>query len=194
MGGTVPIAVIALRAARGTLGANPVAEALNELGLVALIFLLGSLAMTPLQALFRWNWALRVRRMVGVLAFSYATLHLSTYAVVDQEVDLGAILGDIAQRPFIFVGFAAWLLILPLAVTSTDAIVRRLGFARWKRLHRLAYLAGALGVVHFFLRVKRDVSEPVVYGILLAIAFAIRLGAYVRKRSVRRLRDAARQT
>lgn len=192
VGGTAPLAVIGLRALRGTLGANPVAEAMNQLGLLALVFLLTSLAMTPLQIAFKWNWALRVRRMVGVFSFFYASTHFATYAFVDQGVDVGAILADIGNRPFIFVGFAAWLLLLPLAVTSTDGMVRRLGFARWKRVHRLAYVAGGLGVVHFFLRVKRDVSEPIVYGLLLAAFLVYRLVDAARKREAKRLRALAR--
>jgi len=191
-GGLVPLAGIVLRAARGTLGANPVAEALNELGLLALIFLVGSLAMTPLKILFGWNWAIRVRRVVGLMAFAYACLHVATYAAIDQGVDLGAIVADIGKRPFIFVGFAAWLLLVPLAITSTDKMVRRLGFVRWKRIHRLAYVAGLLGATHFFLRVKKDVTEPVVYLVLLAAFLSLRVYESRRKAAAKRARAAAR--
>lgn len=186
----MPAIGIAIRAWRGTLGANPVAEALNELGLLALVFLVASLAMTPLRLRLKWNWALRVRRMLGLFAFFYATAHFTTYAVVDQGVDVGAIVADIGTRKFIFVGFAAWLLLVPLAVTSTDRMVRRLGFARWKRLHRFAYVAGALGVVHFYWRVKRDTTEPWIFGILLGAFFVVRIVEAARKRAAKRVRAA----
>jgi methionine sulfoxide reductase heme-binding subunit len=185
VGGGVPFVSILLRAARGSLGANPVAEALNELGLLALVFLIASLAMTPLKAMFGWNWCVRVRRLVGVTAFVYASLHLLTYALLDQGLDLGAIFSDIGRRKFIFIGFATWVLLVPLALTSTDRMVRRLGFVRWKRLHRLTYLAGVLGVVHFFLRVKKDVSEPLVYGLVLALLLAARWVEAGRRRTPR---------
>jgi len=189
VGGSAPFGWLLLRAARGQLGANPVAEALNQLGLLTLVFLIASLAMTPLKIVFGWSWPVRVRRLVGVMSFCYASAHFATYALVDRGLDLAGILGDIGERPFIFVGFSAWLLLVPLAVTSTDRMVRRLGFVRWKRLHRLAYLAGSLGVVHYFMRVKKDVTEPVLYGVLLAVLFGARL--YEARR--RKARKAARQ-
>lgn len=170
----MPLLTIVTGLYRGTLGANPVAEALNELGLLALVFLVASLACTPLKALTGWAWPIRVRKTLGLCAFFYASLHLITYAAVDQFLDLPAIGKDIAERPFILVGFAAFLILVPLAITSTARMLKRLGFARWKALHRLAYAAGVLGVVHFFLRVKKDHTEPVVYGALLAVLFAVR--------------------
>ncbi len=184
-GSGAPVALMVLRAAQGELGANPVAEALNQLGLLTLVFVLGSLAMTPLKVVFGWSWPIRVRRGVGVTAFVYASLHFTLYAVVDQGLDLGAVLADIGNRKFIFVGFTAFLLLVPLAVTSTNRMVRRLGFERWKRIHRLAYLAGILGVLHFLMRVKKDPTEPVVYGVILGILFAIRIVAW-RRRAARK--------
>jgi methionine sulfoxide reductase heme-binding subunit len=188
VGGAVPLAWMIVRAVRGTLGSNPVAEALNQLGLLALIFLMGALAMTPLKLVFGWSWPIRVRRLVGVYAFFYATLHFLTYAVIDQGLDLGAVIADIGTRQFIFVGFATWLLLLPLAVTSTNRMVRRLGFVRWQRIHRLVYLAGVLGVVHFLMRVKKDVTEPVIFGMLLFVLFFLRIRAAQRKRAAREAR------
>jgi len=174
-GGFVPAAVIALDEATGALGADPIAAALNQLGLLALTFLILALACTPARLLFRWTWPARIRRALGLWAFAYATAHVLTYAVLDQGLDVGAILEDIAERWFILVGFMAWVLLVPLAVTSTDASVRRLGHANWQRLHRLAYVATALGVVHFTLRVKRDLTEPLIYGAVLAALLALRL-------------------
>ncbi len=182
-GAAVPGLAIVAGLFRGTLGANPVAEALNELGLLALVLLVASLACTPLKAVTGWTWPLRVRKALGLAGFSYAALHLATYAGVDQLLDVRAIGKDLVERPFILVGFTAFVLLVPLAVTSTAGMLKRLGFARWKRLHRLAYVAAALGVVHFFLRVKKDVTEPAVYGALLAALFVVRIGVFVRERT-----------
>ena len=183
VGALVPVAAIALGAWRGELGADPIAQALNQLGLVALVFLVAALACTPLRALFGWTWPIRLRRMLGVLAFVYAALHVTTYVALDQTFDWAAIFADVTKRRFIFVGFAAFVLLVPLAATSTNASVKRLGFAGWKRLHRLAYLAPALAVLHFVWRVKKDVSEPAIYGAVLAALLAVRAVDYWRSRS-----------
>lgn len=182
VGALVPLAAIVLRGLRGELGANPIAQALNQLGLVALVFLIAALACTPAKLLCGWTWPFRLRRMLGLLAFFYASLHLATYVGLDQFFDWRAIAKDVAKRPFIFVGAAAFTSLVPLALTSTNGAVRRLGFARWKLLHRLAYVAPALGVLHFFWRVKKDVSEPLAYGAALAALLAIRLVVLVRAR------------
>jgi sulfoxide reductase heme-binding subunit YedZ len=181
-GGAVPIAALALRAYRGTLGANPIAEALNQLGLCALIFLVASLACTPLKTLGGWTWPIRIRKTLGVYAFVYAALHFVTYAALDQVYDLKAILEDITKRPFIMVGFAAFVILIPLAATSTSGMLKKLGAARWKQLHRLAYLAGILGAVHFVLRVKKDVTEPAIYAAILGVLFLVRIVAAIRER------------
>jgi sulfoxide reductase heme-binding subunit YedZ len=178
----VPLAALALAAARGQLGADPIAAAMNQLGLLALVLLVASLAATPLKVLSGWTWPIRIRKALGLLAFAYACAHLLTYAGLDQGLDLGAIYGDITKRPFILAGFAAFTLLVPLAVTSTARMLKRLGFVWWKRLHRLAYVAGTLGVVHFFLRVKKDATEPLIYGALLALLFAVRAGAWLKER------------
>ncbi len=181
-GALVPLAALAVRGMRGALGANPIAEVLNQLGLLALVFLVAALACTPVKLIAGWTWPLRVRRMLGVLAFLYASLHVATYVGIDQFFDWEAITADIRKRPFIFAGFAAFVLLVPLALTSTNASVRRLGFARWKLLHRLAYVAPMLAVLHFVWRVKKDVSEPVAYGTVLAVLLAIRLVMVARRR------------
>lgn len=181
LGSLVPLAVLVLRASTGTLGANPIAEALNQLGLLALIFLVASLACTPLKTLFGWTWPIRLRRMLGLFSFFYAVLHVGTYAGLDQFLDVRAVLLDLGKRRFIFVGFAAFALLVPLAVTSTGAAVRRLGYARWKRLHRLAYGAAILAVIHFIWRVKSDVREPTTYAVVLGGLFLVRVIARVRE-------------
>ncbi len=184
-GALAPLAAILWNAAHRNLGANPIAEALNELGLTALVFLMASLACTPLREVLGWTWAIALRRMLGIFAFFYALLHASTYTVLDQGFAWRAILADVTKRPFIIAGFSAFVLLIPLAATSTAAAVRRLGFPRWKRLHRLAYVAGLLAVVHFFLRVKKDISEPAVYGVVLGALLLARIVLYLRRRAAR---------
>jgi sulfoxide reductase heme-binding subunit YedZ len=192
-GALAPLAALLLRAGAGTLGANPVAIALNKLGLLALIFLVASLTCTPLKLLFGWTWPMRLRRTLGLLAFAYACLHVLTYLAIDQGLDLGAIAADLYKRRFITSGAMAFLALVPLAWTSTNASVRRLGFARWTRLHRLAYLAAMLGVVHFLWRVKKDLTEPLLYGLVLALLFAARGWGKLRERIKAQKADAARR-
>ena len=182
VGALAPLAAILVRGFRGELGANPIAEALNQLGLVALVFLVAALACTPAKTLAGWTWPARLRRMLGLFAFAYAGLHVVTYAWLDQGLDWDAILADVVKRKFIFVGAAAFVMVVPLALTSTNAAVRRLGFARWKRLHRLAYVAPALAVLHFTWRVKKDVTEPVVYGVVLSALLLVRVATWARAR------------
>ena len=175
-----PLGAIVLQAARGSLGANPVSEALNRLGLTALVFLVASLACTPAREVTGWTWAIGLRRMLGLFAYFYACLHLAAYAIVDQGLRGRAIVADVAKRPFILSGFAAFLVLTPLAATSTAAAVRRLGFMRWKRLQRLVYVAGALAVFHFWLRVKKDVREPAVYAAVLGALLLARVFVWAR--------------
>ncbi len=182
VGSLVPLVASLGEALLGRLGANPIAEVLNRLGLMTLVFLVAALACTPLKILLGWTWPIRLRRMLGLFGFFYALLHVATYTGVDQALNARAILADIIKRKFIFVGFAAFLMLIPLAATSTAASVRRLGFVRWKRLHRLAYAAAVLGVVHFIWRVKKDLREPVVYGIVLAGLLLVRLADQVHSR------------
>ena len=181
-GSLVPIAAILMRASANALGPDPIAQALNQLGLVALVFLIAALACTPLKAIAGWTWPMRLRRMLGVLAFFYAALHVITYTALDQGLDWHAIIDDIVKRKFIFFGFSTFVLLVPLAATSTNAALRRLGYVRWKQLHRLAYLAPALAVLHFTWRVKRDIREPVTYGIVLGILLTVRVVEYLRDR------------
>ncbi len=173
--GMVPAGVIAFRFFTGGLGANPIERALNQVGLWTLILLLTSLGCTPLKLLLGWNWPLKVRRMLGLLTFAYGFLHLAMYAVVDQGLAFGEIWGDVVKRKFITVGFAAFMLMVPLAITSSGKMVKKLGFPRWKRLHRLAYVVAVLGVIHFMWRVKSDLSEPLIYVGVLAVLFLIRV-------------------
>ncbi|MBI3248680.1 MAG: sulfoxide reductase heme-binding subunit YedZ [Deltaproteobacteria bacterium] len=182
VGSLTPVAALLIQGLRGELGANPISQALNQLGLMALVFLVAALACTPLKTIFGWTWPLRLRRMLGLYSFFYATLHVSTYTGLDQFFDWRTIVDDVTKRKFIFVGFAALVLLIPLAVTSTNAAVKRMGYARWKQLHRLAYVAPILGVIHFTWRVKKDVREPTLYAIVLGALLLIRVVAYARSR------------
>lgn len=162
------------------LGANPAEFITRTTGDWTLRFLLITLAVTPLRRLMGWNWLLRLRRMFGLYAFFYGVVHVSSYAGFDQLFDVPEILADIARRPFITVGFAALSLMVPLAATSTNAMVRRLGARRWQALHRLVYLVAPLGVLHFWWMVKRDITEPALYAVLLAVLLAYRIGGKLR--------------
>ena len=186
IGALAPLASIALRASQGELGANPIAEVENELGLTALIFLVASLGCTPARRLLGWAWPTRVRRELGLFAFFYASLHFLTYLILDQGYDWEAIVADIAKRPFITVGFVALVLLVPLALTSTPASIRRLGYRRWQRVHQLAYVAGALAVVHFVWRVKIDVSQPLIYACVLGALLLVRVHLWLQRRPVNR--------
>jgi sulfoxide reductase heme-binding subunit YedZ len=134
-----------------------------------------TLSITPLRRITGWNEIIRVRRLIGLTAFWYACLHLTTYLVFDQELSLSEILKDIVKHPWVLVGFTAFLCLVPLAITSTTGWVRRLGGKRWQRLHRLIYLAAIMGVLHYLWLVKKDVTYPVLYGIALTILLGSRL-------------------
>jgi methionine sulfoxide reductase heme-binding subunit len=190
VGGLAPLGLLLLGWQQDTLGANPVEAALHQLGLLALVFLLASLVPSALKQLTGWTWPQRLRRMLGLFAFAYASLHLLVYVVLDQRFAWGTLFEDVTKRRFIAVGFAAWVVLLPLALTSTNASVRRLGFPTWQRLHRLAYLAAVAGVVHFVWRVKKDLTEPLVYAGVLALLLALRVPQWLKQWRAARARSA----
>jgi len=177
-----PAAWLGWRFLHDDLGANPIAEAMNQLGFWALTLLLASLALTPIKLVTGWTWPIAVRRLVGLLAFGYACAHLAMYVGVDQFFDFGDIGRDIVKRKFITVGVAAFCLLVPLAVTSTAGMTKRLGARRWKRLHRLVYVTAALGVVHFVWRVKSDLRQPMAFAAVLAVLLVVRVAAFLRDR------------
>lgn len=158
----------------GSLGANPVEEILHRLGKWGLIFLLTTLAITPLRRWTGQSWTLRLRRMLGLYAFFYVVGHFLAYALLDQGLSASAIVEDISERPYITIGVVALLLMLPLAVTSTNAMMRRLG-RRWKALHRLTYVVAIIGVWHFYWQVKQDILEPVIYVAVLTVLLGERV-------------------
>lgn len=170
-----------------SLGANPVEALIHRCGLWGLTFLLITLSVTPLRALTGQHWLARLRRMFGLFAFFYIVLHFLLYVGLDQHFDLGVIVADVIKRPFITLGFTALLLLIPLALTSTAAMMRRLG-RRWVQLHRLVYVVAILGVWHFYWQVKLDTLQPSIYSAILAGLLGYRLWAAWRRgrRVVRR--------
>lgn len=167
----LPLARLLYLGFSGGLGANPIEFITRATGTWTLVGLLLTLTITPLRRLTGRNELIRYRRMLGLFAFFYACLHFITYIWLDQFFDLGGVLRDIYKRPFITVGFSAFLLLLPLAITSTHAMMRRLG-RRWQQLHRLVYLIGLLGVLHYLWLVKKDLTQPLIYaGVLLVLLF-----------------------
>jgi methionine sulfoxide reductase heme-binding subunit len=181
------------RLATHELGANPIATALNQLGLLALVLLVATLCCTPLKLTLGWTWPMRIRRTLGLLAFTTALLHFVLYLGPDQGFDWAHVIRDIVKRPFIAVGFLALVLLVPLAWTSSKRAVQRLTFPVWQRLHRLVYAVAALAVLHFFLRVKADHTQPLVYAGVLATGFAVRFVAWRMKARARHSRDASRR-
>jgi sulfoxide reductase heme-binding subunit YedZ len=178
----VPAGLLAAGAARAALGANPLETITHATGDWALRFLLLTLAVTPLRALTGWNALVRLRRMLGLFAFFYASLHVATYLWFDKFFDWGEIARDIPRRPFITIGFAAFVLLVPLAATSTTGMIRRLGGRRWQALHRLVYLAAAAAAVHFWWLVKADLGRPKLYGAALLVLLGTRASIGWRRR------------
>jgi sulfoxide reductase heme-binding subunit YedZ len=171
----VPLAMLGWDAARGQLGANPLEFAIRTTGVLALVFLLLSLAVTPLRKALGIAWMIKLRRMLGLFGFFYGLLHLLTYMWFDKIFNLAAVIEDVGKRPFITVGMASFILLVPLAVTSTTGMIKRLGGKRWSRLHRLAYVAAAGGVIHFYMLVKADTREPLLFALALAILLGYRV-------------------
>ena len=187
-----PAAWLAWTAAFGDLGANPIETVEHATGEWALRLLLATLAVTPLRRLAGWQWIATRRRTLGLAAFSYATAHFLTWSVLDNGLDWAGIAEDIGKRPFVTVGFTAFVLLIPLAATSTRASIRRLG-KRWVSLHRLAYVAAALGVVHYVWLVKKDLRPPLAYAAVLVALLGVRIGLrYSKSRSSTVLRPSAR--
>lgn len=170
----VPFGHLVYGAFTNSLGANPIEAITRSTGWWTLFFLMATLAVTPLRRASGMNWLLRVRRMLGLYAFFYAFSHFVTFIWFDHWFDPAEIVMDVIKRPFITVGFGAFLLLLPLAVTSNKAMVRRLGH-NWQRLHRLVYAIGLLGVLHYWWLVKRDLTEPVIFALVLAVLLGARM-------------------
>ena len=191
----LPLAWLGWDALHGQLGTDPVARLEHRSGDWALRMLLATLAITPLRRLTGWTWLTRYRRMLGLFAFFHASVHLAIYLVVDLGGFWSQVLGEIVKKPYITVGFAAWLLMVPLALTSTRGMMRRLG-GRWQRLHRLAYVAGACGALHYLWLVKSGntiaVREPLAYLAILVMLLAMRVPAWLARWRAPRAAQAPR--
>ena len=179
----LPFALLVRGIVQDSLGADPVAEITHATGTWALRLLLLGLALTPLRRISGQAWPIRFRRLVGLYAFFYACLHLATWLVLDLGGFWMQVFDDLAKRPYIMLGFAAWLSLLPLALTSTRGWMRRLG-RRWGQLHKLVYGAAALAVAHYLWLVKADLREPLVYAAVLALLLGLRLFWHLQKRRV----------
>ena len=171
----IPLGLLVWRAVTGDLTANPIEYITHRTGDWTLRFLLLTLAVTPLRKLMGWPQLAPFRRMIGLFAFFYATLHFSTYLVLDFFFDFELILDDVIERRYVTAGVFGFVSLVPLAVTSTKAMIRRLGGERWRSLHRLAYVAAVAGVVHYFWLVKIDVLPPLTYGVILAVLLGSRV-------------------
>jgi sulfoxide reductase heme-binding subunit YedZ len=171
----IPLTKLALNAYNDNLGANPIEKITHVTGYWTLTFLLITLTITPLRRLTGWLWLVRFRRMLGLFAFFYACLHFSTYLVLDQFFDWASIAKDIIKRPYITIGFAAFVLLIPLAITSNNYSIKLMGGKRWLLLQRLTYLIAIAGVVHFWWLVKKDITEPLTFAVLLGVLLTIRL-------------------
>lgn len=172
-----PLSRLAYLGLSGGLGANPIEFITHSTGTWTLVGLLATLAITPLRSLSGLGWLIRFRRLFGLFAFFYACLHFTTYIWLDQFFDPASIARDIIKRPFITVGFAAFMLLIPLAATSNQRMMKKLG-RNWQRLHRLVYVIAGLGVVHYWWLVKKDISQPLIYACVLAILLAMRLPGF----------------
>jgi sulfoxide reductase heme-binding subunit YedZ len=190
----LPLAGLVRRVFADDLGANPIETITHATGDWALRFLLLTLAVTPLRRLTGWNVLVSYRRALGLLAFFYASLHLLTYVALDYFFDWRAIVENIAERPYVTAGLTAFLCMLPLAVTSTRGWIRRLGGRRWSQLHRLVYLAGVAGVVHYWWLVKKDVRAPLLYAAVLALLLGARVVFRILDGAPAKARGAARET
>ncbi len=187
----IPLGRLGWRALHDGLGANPIEVITHTTGDWTLILILVTLSVTPLRRLTRQYWLIGVRRMIGLFAFFYATLHFLTYIWLDKFFDFHEMLKDVAKRPFITVGFSAFVLLIPLAITSTTGWIRRLGGKNWQRLHRMIYLTGILGVIHYWWLVKADIRKPERYAAVLAILLFYRAGVWASEKRKRNTISAA---
>ena len=186
-----PLGLLVWEGFNDELGANPIEEVELRTGRWALRFIIITLAVTPLRRFTGWNELIKYRRMLGLFAFFYATLHLFTFVGLDMFFDVEDIVEDIVKHPYITIGMATWLLLLPLAITSTKGWVRRLGGKRWNKLHRLIYVAAITGTIHYLWAVKKDTFLPLVYLTIIASLLAWRLWVWLAKRRARVASDAA---
>jgi sulfoxide reductase heme-binding subunit YedZ len=181
----LPFLRLALFTLTDRLGANPIEFITRNTGDWTLYFLCMTLTVTPLRRLSKWNWLIRMRRMLGLFVFFYATLHFTTFLWFDHFFDVGEMLKDVIKRPFITVGFGAFLLLISLAATSTNGMVKRLGGKRWQWLHRLIYIIAPLGILHYWWMKagKHDFEQPIIFGLIVATLLLLRVFWWWQKRA-----------
>ncbi len=179
--GLVPLTLLFWDALFNKLGANPIEFFLRTTGVLTLVFLLTTLSITPLRKYYGWNQLIKFRRMIGLYAFFYGFLHLVTYSIFDKSLNVAAIVGDVWERPFVAVGMLSFFLLIPLAVTSTNGMIKRLGGKNWQKLHRLTYAAAIGGVAHFWLIVKSDLTYPLLFALILVVLLGSRISAAYEK-------------
>jgi len=180
--GAVPLALLGWDAYHHTLGANPKNFAILTTGMMALIFLILTMAVTPLRKMTNWNWLANLRRMLGLYAFFYACVHFLLFFCLDRNFNISDTLSEMVKRKYLIIGSAALIIMIPLAVTSTNGMIKRLGGKRWRALHRLAYVAAICGVIHYYMQVKADVRQPLVFAAILAVLLGYRLLGYLPQR------------
>ena len=181
VGSLIPLAVLIVGAFTDNLGADPVETIEHMTGDWALYFLLATLAVTPLRRLTGWNSVIRLRRMLGLFCFFYVCVHFSAWLVFDHFFDWAEIVKDIRKRSYVTVGFTAFMLLIPLAITSTNGMLRWLGGSRWARLHSLVYVIGTLAILHYLWQVKRDIQDPIFYAAILIALLALRLPKVIKR-------------
>jgi sulfoxide reductase heme-binding subunit YedZ len=191
MAALIPLERLVWKALHDGLGANPIEVITHSTGDWTLILVLTTLSITPLRRITRQYWLIGVRRMIGLFAFFYATLHFLTYIWLDKFFNVHEMVKDIAKRPFITVGFSAFVLLIPLALTSTAWSIRRLGGKNWQRLHRLIYFTGILAVVHYTWLVKADLHKPIEYGVMLSLLLLYRVAVWASERASQRSKHPA---
>jgi sulfoxide reductase heme-binding subunit YedZ len=187
----LPLALLAWRLLHDDLGGDPIEALEKETGTWALRFVAITLALTPLRQLLGWSALARYRRMLGLFAFAYATVHLAIYAGLDMELSAADLVEDVVEHPYVTIGFATWLLLVPLALTSTTGWMRRLGGRRWNRLHQLTYLVAVTGTIHYLWAVKKDTLRPFTYALVFALLLGWRVWARYRPRPAARPREEA---
>ena len=181
----IPLGIMLWDTMRGQIGVNPVEVFIRTFGVLTLLFVLLTLSVTPLRKWLGWGFLIRYRRMLGLFAFFYGCLHLLVYLGFDRSWQMGSVWGDVLKRPFIAVGMASFVMLIPLALTSTDNMMRRVGAKRWLKLHKLVYAIAVGGVVHFWMIVKSDVTWPLTFAVVAALLLGYRLLAAWRKKSAR---------
>jgi methionine sulfoxide reductase heme-binding subunit len=184
--GMLPLARLVAGFPLGWLGANPIEFVTRSTGIWTLVGIAVTLSITPLRKLLNWPWLVRLRRTAGLLAFFYACLHFITYIWFDRFFDVRDIIADIIKRPFITVGFAAFVLLIPLAATSKNSIIKKLGAKLWQRIHYLIYLIAILAVVHYWWLVKKDLTQPIIYACVFAVLLGLRVWWKLRDIKLRR--------